>query len=119
MNNEVSSIIDSISFVDEDEFNQSVQYYQGLIEMDLSEMTMAEIESLIRKSEEICGVQITGFEFGEVLTLKMVETSDEAKTCMLNQLSLSPDDIVFERGGRWIEATSEVEYGIGGRRGGK
>ncbi len=43
MNNEVSSFIDSISFLDEDEFNQSVQYYQGLIEMDLSEMTMAEI----------------------------------------------------------------------------
>lgn len=119
MNNEVSSFIDSISFLDEDEFNQSVQYYQGLIEMDLSEMTMAEIESLIRKSEAICGVQITGFEFGEVLTLKMVETNDEAKTCMLNQLSLSPGDIVFERGGRWIEATEEVEYGIGGRSGGK
>ena len=100
MNNEVSSFIDSISFLDEDEFNQSVQYYQGLIEMDLSEMTMAEIESLIRKSEAICDVQITGFEFGEVLTLKMVETNDEAKICMLNQLSLSPDDIVFERGGR-------------------
>lgn len=100
MNNEVSPFIDSISFLDEEEFNQSVQHYQGLIEMDLSEMTMAEIESLIRKSEQSCGVQIIGFELDEVLTLKMVETSDEAKTCMLNRLGLSEEEIVFERGGR-------------------
>lgn len=100
MNNEVSSFIDSISFINEDEFDQSIQYYQGLVENDLSKMTMAEIESLIRKAEENCQVQLTGFEFSEVLTVKMVETDAEAKTCMLNQLGLEQSDVIFERGGR-------------------
>lgn len=99
MNNEVSSFIDSISFVNEDEFNQSIRYYQGLIEIDLSNATMAEIESLVRQAADGCRVQMTGFEFSEVLTLKMVETEEEAKTCMLNKLGLDQEDVIFERGG--------------------
>ncbi len=99
MNNEVSSFIDSISFVNEDRFDQSIQYYQGLIEIDLSSATMAEIESLVRQAADRCQVQMTGFEFSEVLTLKMVETEEEAKTCMLNKLGLDQEDVVFERGG--------------------
>ena len=62
MNNEVSSFIDSVSFVNEDEFDQSIEYYQGLVEKDLSKMTMTEIESLIRKVEDDCQVQLTDFE---------------------------------------------------------
>lgn len=100
MNNEVSSFIDSISFINEDEFDQSIQYYQGRLENELSNMTMADVESLIRNAEDHCQVQLTGFELSEVLTVKMVETDAEAKTCMLNQLGLEQSDVMFERGGR-------------------
>ena len=99
MNNEVSSFIDSVSFVNEDEFDQSIEYYQGLVENDLSKMTMTEIESLIRKAEDDCQVQLTDFELGEVLTVKMVETDAKQKTCLLHQLGLEQSDVIFERGG--------------------
>lgn len=99
MNNEVSSFIDSVSFVNEDEFDQSIEYYQGLVEKDLSKMTMTEIESLIRKAEDDCQVQLTDFELGEVLTVKMVETDAKQKTCLLHQLGLEQSDVIFERGG--------------------
>ena len=99
MNNEVSSFIDSVSFVNEDEFDQSIEYYQGLVEKDLSKMTMTEIESLIRKVEDDCQVQLTDFELGEVLTVKMVETDAKQKTCLLHQLGLEQSDVIFERGG--------------------
>ena len=100
MNNEVSSFIDSISFINEEEFDQSIQYYQGLVEIDLSKVTMAEIETLVRQAESGCQVQIVGFDFSEVLTLEMVETEEEAKTCVLNKLGLNREDVVFKRGGR-------------------
>ena len=99
MNNEVSSFIDSVSFVNEDEFDQSIEYYQGLVENDLSKMTMTEIESLIRKAEDDCQVQLTDFELGEVLTVKMVETDAKQQTCLLHQLGLEQSDVIFERGG--------------------
>ena len=99
MKNEVSSFIDSVSFVNEDEFDQSIEYYQGLVENDLSKMTMTEIESLIRKAEDDCQVQLTDFELGEVLTVKMVETDAKQKTCLLHQLGLEQSDVIFERGG--------------------
>ena len=100
MNNEVSSFIDSIPFINEEEFDQSIQYYQGLVEIDLSKVTMAEIETLVRQAESGCQVQIVGFDFSEVLTLEMVETEEEAKTCVLNKLGLNREDVVFKRGGR-------------------
>ncbi|MDE5977531.1 MAG: hypothetical protein K2G70_03580 [Turicibacter sp.] len=100
MNSEVSSFIDSISFIDEQEFDQSIEYYQGMIETDLSDVTMSEIEALVRRAEDSCGVHILGFEFSEVLTLEMVETDEASKTCMLNQLNLNQEDIVFKGGGQ-------------------
>ena len=93
------SIMNNEAFVNEDEFDQSIEYYQGLVENDLSKMTMTEIESLIRKAEDDCQVQLTDFELGEVLTVKMVETDAKQKTCLLHQLGLEQIDVIFERGG--------------------
>ena len=61
MNNEVTSLIDSVSFLDEGKFDESIQYYQGLIETDLSQMTLSEMEARVESSGEKCGIQILGF----------------------------------------------------------
>ena len=98
MNNEVTSLIDSVSFLDEGKFDESIQYYQGLIETDLSQMTLSEMEARVESSGEKCGIQILGFEVGHVLTLEMAKTDSESKTCMLNQLGLKQEDVIFKGG---------------------
>ena len=100
MNNEVSTFIDSISFISEAQFDESVQYYQGKLEQDLEELTLSELEPSIQQAEQTCRVQIATFELDEVLTLQMVETSEQAKTCVMNELGLNRDNIRFEEGGQ-------------------
>lgn len=98
MNNEVSSFIDSINFISEQEFDESVQYYHKKIEHDLNQVTLGEVNDLIQKAEERCDVEILTFELGEVLTVQMVETAQEAKICVSNQLGIDRQDILFEGG---------------------
>ena len=43
-----------LKVINEEEFDQSIQYYQGLVEIDLSKVTMAEIETLVRQAEGGC-----------------------------------------------------------------
>ena len=100
MNNEVSTFIDSISFISEAQFDESVQYYQGKLEQDLEELTLSELEPSIQQAEQTCRVQIATFVLDEVLTLQMVETSEQAKTCVMNELGLNRDNIRFEEGGQ-------------------
>lgn len=100
MNNEVSSFIDSITFIDETQFDESVQYYQGKLEQDLKEVTLAEVNTLITSAEQTCRVQVSRFELDEVLTIQMVETSEEAKRCVMDELGINRDDIQFEEGGQ-------------------
>ena len=88
MNNEVSSFINSITFISESEFDESVQYYQSKLEEDLKDLTLGEVDALIQKAEALCDVDIITFELDEVLTIQMVETSKEAKLCVSNQLGI-------------------------------
>lgn len=96
MNNEVSSFINSITFISESEFDESVQYYQSKLEEDLKDLTLGEVDALIQKAEALCDVDIITFELDEVLTIQMVETSKEAKLCVSNQLGIDRNDILFE-----------------------
>lgn len=98
MNNEVSSFIDSINFISEQEFDQSVQYYQNKLKDDVNQMTLNEVDDLLQKAEQGCSVDILTFELGEVLTVRMVETSQESQMCVSNQLGLDQKDILFEGG---------------------
>lgn len=98
MNNEVSSFIDSINFISEQEFDQSVQYYQNKLKDDVNQMTLNEVDDLLQKAEQRCSVDILTFELGEVLTVRMVETSQESQMCVSNQLGLDQKDILFEGG---------------------
>lgn len=98
MNNEVSSFIDSINFISEQEFDQSVQYYQNKLKDDVNQMTLNEVDDLLQKAEQRCSVDILAFELGEVLTVRMVETSQESQMCVSNQLGLDQKDILFEGG---------------------
>ena len=100
MNNEVSSFINSITFISESEFDESVQYYQSKLEEDLKDLTLGEVDALIQKAEALCDVDIITFELDEVLTIQMVETSKEAKLCVSNQLGIDRNDILFEGGGQ-------------------
>ncbi|MFR5114680.1 stage III sporulation protein AF [Turicibacter sanguinis] len=100
MNNEVSSFINSITFISESEFDESVQYYQSKLEEDLKDLTLGEVDALIQKAEALCDVDIITFELDEVLTIQMVETSKEAKLCFSNQLGIDRNDILFEGGGQ-------------------
>ena len=100
MNNEVSSFINSITFISEGEFDESVQYYQSKLEEDLKDLTLGEVDALIQKAEALCDVDIITFELDEVLTIQMVETSKEAKLCVSNQLGIDRNDILFEGGGQ-------------------
>ena len=100
MNNEVSSFINSITFISESEFDESVQYYQSKLEEDLKDLTLGEVDALIQKAEALCDVDILTFELDEVLTIQMVETSKEAKLCVSNQLGIDRNDILFEGGGQ-------------------
>ncbi len=98
MNNEVTSLIDSVSFLDEGKFDESIQYYQGLVETDLSKITLAEMEARVKSAGEACEVQLLGFEFDEELTIEMAKTDTSAKTCMLKQLNLNQEDVIFKGG---------------------
>ena len=100
MNNEVSSFINSITFISESEFDESVQYYQSKLEEDLKDLTLGDVDALIQKAEALCDVDIITFELDEVLTIQMVETSKEAKLCVSNQLGIDRNDILFEGGGQ-------------------
>lgn len=100
MNNEVSSFINSITFISESEFDESVQYYQGKLEEDLKDVTLGEVDALIKNAERACDVDIITFELDEVLTIQMVETSQEAKVCVSTQLGIDRNDILFEGGGQ-------------------
>ena len=100
MNNEVSSFINSITFISESEFDESVQYYQSKLEEDLKDLTLGEVDALIQKAEALCDVDIITFELDEVLTIQMVETSKEAKLCVSNQLGIDRNEILFEGGGQ-------------------
>ena len=100
MNNEVSSFINSITFISESEFDESVQYYQSKLEEDLKDHTLGEVDALKQKAEALCDVDIITFELDEVLTIQMVETSKEAKLCVSNQLGIDRNDILFEGGGQ-------------------
>ena len=100
MNNEVSSFINSITFISESEFDESVQYYQSKLEEDLKDLTLGEVDALIQKAEALCDVDIITFELDEVLTIQMVETSKEAKLCVSNQLGIDRNDILFDGGGQ-------------------
>ena len=100
MNNEVSSFINSITFISESEFDESVQYCQSKLEEDLKDLTLGEVDALIQKAEALCDVDIITFELDEVLTIQMVETSKEAKLCVSNQLGIDRNDILFEGGGQ-------------------
>ena len=53
MNNEVSSFINSITFISESEFDESVQYYQSKLEEDLKDLTLGEVDALIQKAEAL------------------------------------------------------------------
>lgn len=100
MNNEVSTFIDSITFISEAQFDESVQYYQGKLKQDVKELTLSELDPAIKQAEKTCRVQILTFELDEVLTLQMVETSEQAKSCVMNELGLNRDNIRFEEGGQ-------------------
>lgn len=100
MNNEVSTFIDSITFISEAQFDESVQYYQGKLKQDVKELTLSELDPAIKQAEQTCRVKIKTFELDGVLTLQMVETSEQAKSCVMNELGLNRDNIRFEEGGQ-------------------
>jgi|GEM_PF-1720533 len=102
MDNEVGSFIDSITFVNEETFEESVRYYQGMIEDDLKEFTLAEVEQQIEEASRICGTEVTGIELKEmeILIIHMVETSESMENCMIVEVGISRENVRFERGGR-------------------
>ena len=102
MDNEVGSFIDSITCVNEETFDESVRHYQGMIEDDLREFTLVEIEQQVEEASRICGTQVTGIEFKELelLVIHMVEVSETTQNCMIVELGLNRENVIFERGGR-------------------
>ncbi|HAX72851.1 MAG TPA: hypothetical protein DCY20_04950 [Firmicutes bacterium] len=100
MGNEVSSYLDSFTFISEEGFNESVKYYQNQLGEDISEFTVADIDKLIRSAEETCQVEIYSFELEDVLIINSETITKENQYCLASEIGISISDIKFEGGGQ-------------------
>lgn len=100
MGNEVSSYLDSFTFISEEGFNESVKYYQNQLGEDISEFTVADIDKLIRSAEETCQVEIYSFELEDVLIINSETMTKENQYCLASEIGISISDIKFEGGGQ-------------------
>ncbi|MGL4337879.1 MAG: stage III sporulation protein AF [Turicibacter sp.] len=100
MGNEVSTIFDSITFVDEEKFNQSVEYYQGRLGEDVKEFTLADIDKKINQAEVTCNTMVNSYELDEVLILQTKGIDYQTQLCISNEIGISMSDIQFEGGGQ-------------------
>ena len=100
MDNEVGSFMNSINFINEEDFEKSIRNYQEMIDEDLEAYTFAEMDARILEAADICQVRITNTRWEDVLVIHMVETSERDQLCMVLELGLNREDVKFERGGR-------------------
>jgi len=99
MDNEVGSFIDSVTFINEKTFEESVKHYQGILDEDLKEFTLAEVDAQVEEAAKTCQMQVIGIELDEILIIQIVEASEDKQNCMIVELGISRDDVKFERGG--------------------
>ena len=99
MDNEVGSFIDSVTFINEKTFEESIKHYQGILDEDLKELTLAEVNAQVEEAANKCQMQVIGIEFDELLIIQVVEASEAKQNCLIVELGISRHDVIFERGG--------------------
>lgn len=98
MNNEVDSFIGQVTFVNERAFYEAIQSYQETLGANLEAIAVSELESRIEEATRRCQTEVRNFKLDEVLIIQLTDNSRANQNCMIVELGLNREDIVFEGG---------------------
>ena len=98
MNSEVGDLLNFNYIISEPEFDRRVQEIRSRMANEIGELSLGEVDQVVRQAADACGVTVRGFELEEHLVLRMLETSTTDENCMIVQLGLTRADVIFKGG---------------------